>query len=307
MEKQRGLSDEFMMELKDGFLKPLLDFVKKDDTLLLQIRNNYINIYYRGGSLLKLEETGNNYKACFDENYFKEGKVYLPNIINNNSTIKEWIDKIPNLKQCIDEYFSLIKNSSEREFQQLVARENSNSIISNSTDYFVTDIEYANSSIQARFDIIAIKWISSVAARKKTENCRLALIEMKFADNALTGNSGLVDHINKAEIFCSNKENLNTLKLETITVFEQLRTLGLIKFSKNGNENKIKQLHDEKPEFIFLLANHDPATTTLKKIINEVKPMENAELKFATSSFMGYGLYEENIINLAEFKRIINK
>jgi len=55
MKKPRGLSTEFMLALKDGFLNSILEVVKRDDTLCLKIKNEYINIYYRGGSILKLE------------------------------------------------------------------------------------------------------------------------------------------------------------------------------------------------------------------------------------------------------------
>ena len=43
--------------------------VKKDHTLCLEIRENYINIYYRGGCLLKLEENDGKYRASFDRRY----------------------------------------------------------------------------------------------------------------------------------------------------------------------------------------------------------------------------------------------
>ena len=68
----RLLSNSFMNDLVDhsGFLFPLLDRVKKDQTLMLAIRDGYINIYYRGGNLLRIrEKSANTYEAAFDENY----------------------------------------------------------------------------------------------------------------------------------------------------------------------------------------------------------------------------------------------
>jgi len=46
----RGLSDKFMAALTGGVLTPLLDRVKADSTLCLEIREDYLNIYYRGGN-----------------------------------------------------------------------------------------------------------------------------------------------------------------------------------------------------------------------------------------------------------------
>ena len=41
----RGLSPMFLNDLRAGCLAPLLERVKRDDTLHLAIRNQYINIY----------------------------------------------------------------------------------------------------------------------------------------------------------------------------------------------------------------------------------------------------------------------
>ncbi len=53
----RKLSEQFMKDLvdSDGVLQPILTRVKKDSTLMLAIRENYINIYYRGGNILKIK------------------------------------------------------------------------------------------------------------------------------------------------------------------------------------------------------------------------------------------------------------
>jgi hypothetical protein len=46
--KMRLLSDTFMDALKNGKLQRLLQTVLQDGTLDLQIRENYVNVYYRG-------------------------------------------------------------------------------------------------------------------------------------------------------------------------------------------------------------------------------------------------------------------
>lgn len=50
----RGLKQNFFDCLQHGFLKPLITRVKEDKDLDLQIRDNYINVYFKGNSLLKL-------------------------------------------------------------------------------------------------------------------------------------------------------------------------------------------------------------------------------------------------------------
>lgn len=300
--KKRGLSTNFLSELKDGYLQPLVDYVKQDETLFFAIRENYINIYYRGGNLLKVESGATNtYWATFDTNYFKDSIIKLPSqTLSNKEQVLSWIEIFPSLKHEMDVFFSK-KSKLEREFQQLVARENSYSTISNATDYFIVDIEYAADN--ARFDMIAIKWISNGTARRKINSCKLALIEMKYSDGALTGTSGIHKHIRDIEKI--SQSDMVILKEGAVNCFKQLRDLGLIKFSKTGNPHQIDELTDELPEFILVLANHDPASSILKGALETMPPLTNAELKFAVANFMGYGLFDEGMKNLKDFLKLL--
>ena len=83
----------------------------------------------------------------------------------------------------------------EREFQQVIARENNNlGNISRGTDYYIVDIEYANkvksAEKSARFDMVALKWLSDGASRENVKKVSLALIEVKFGSGALQGKAG---------------------------------------------------------------------------------------------------------------------
>ena len=77
-----------MISLKSGLLKPVLDRVKKDDTLMLGIRDGYFNIYYRGGNLLRITEKQLSFDLFFDKKYdLSEGhKTFIAlNLPENNS------------------------------------------------------------------------------------------------------------------------------------------------------------------------------------------------------------------------------
>lgn len=309
-EFKRGLSETFMNDL-EGHLKPILDLVKRDHTLCIQIRKDYLNIYYRGGSIMKLERKGQSYSASFNSNYFKaeekvrKGKITkdLPKQIKSKEEANKWVENIPLLKQIMDEHFAT-HSKTEREFQQLVARENNNSIISNDTDYFITDIEYTHpDSKESRFDLVGINWKSTSQERKSKDNCRIVLIEMKFGDGALVGVAGIRKHLDDIEKFCGDKKKLDILKEETISSFKQLRELGLIQFGKNGNKNQIEQLSNDNPEFILLFANHKPSKSKLESEFKNLPKLINADVKIATSNFMGYGLYNKNMLSVEEFKR----
>jgi len=309
----RKLSDEFMKALIKEHLMPILDLIQRDHTLCIQIREDTINIYYRGGNILELKRNTKSYQTFFDKKYCEgeERKIKvtedLPNQINNNAEANKWVENIPFLKQIMDEYFSK-HSKSEREFQQLVARENNNSTVANDTDYFITDIEYTHpNSSGIRFDLIGIKWLSSSQERKSKDNCRIVLIEMKYGDDALVGGAGISKHLTDVEKFCGEKEKLNTLKEETISSFKQMRELGLVQFWKDGNKNQIGQFNNEKPEFILLFANHKPAKTKLESEFKKINNIVNVNIKIATSSFMGYGLYNKNMLSIEDFKKLLFK
>ena len=123
----------------DGVLHPILTRVKKDHTLMLTIRENFINIYYRGGNILNLKEHNKGfYQASFDDQYNKSGLLIpdSPTEINHQNDSRSWIDSFPIRKNIMDEYFST-HGKAEREFQQLIARENNNSTISNESEYLL--------------------------------------------------------------------------------------------------------------------------------------------------------------------------
>ena len=52
----RTLSKTFLHCLKKGFLSAITEQYRHDPDLSLEIRDNYINFYYKGNSLLNLDE-----------------------------------------------------------------------------------------------------------------------------------------------------------------------------------------------------------------------------------------------------------
>ncbi len=307
----RTLSEEFIDDLrnKPGFLYPILERAQKDDTLMIAIRHDYINVYYRGGSILKLmEQSKHSYQASFDNGYFAAGQsISLPSTINTQDDAKNWVDSFQTLKLAMDCHFS--KNAkAEREFQQLVARENNNSTISNASEYFITDIEFADTDLGAKFDMLAIQWLAN--RRTNGSNCRAALIEMKYGDGALSGTSGLMKHLQDFDEFVASKR-YSSLLLTMESQFNQLDQLGLLKFNKCSNPTKVKLDVNAKPEVVFVLANHNPRSFALKSILERPElekygSSDKYDLRFYASSFAGYAMHADCMLTLEEFKRLLN-
>lgn len=296
--KMRGLSEKFITELQSGLLQPVLNLVKNDSTLCLEIRENYINIYYRGGNILKITEKEDSFDAWFDRKYLDEKNTKIPKLSASLATsddVRNWIEVVPFLKHEMDLWFGK-HPKNEREFQQLMLRENNFGNTARHTDYFICDIEYTQPKTDWRFDLVAVHWPSSSSARKNKKSLGLAFIEMKYLEGALSGKAGLKKHIKDMKEFLGKQGNLSNIKEEMKIIFNQKMELGLIE-----NQKRIESFSDSKPEYIFAFANHDPESRILKKELEGLPSCPEAELKFAVSNFMGYGLFDQNIYSLDEF------
>ena len=296
----RGLSKQFMSDLETGVLHPFLDRVRNDQTLDLQIRNNNLNIYYRGGNLIGISNRGGKYKAWFDESYAgkKASRKRIParpEVINGSADVCSWLASFPASKQMMDRSF-IRKKGEEREYQQLVVRDNNIGGVSRATDYYICDLEYAVGPNQ--FDMVGVEWPSTPSARKTASGRRLVLIEMKYGDGALTSKAGLVDHVRKIDAFLANKTQVGDMKKSMVTIFKQKHQLGLMNCT-----NPLKSFSGDDPLVIMLLANHDPGKRNLKQELAHLASMHfnsRFELKFATSSFMGYGLFKPALLTMDE-------
>lgn len=287
---RRGLSAEFIEDLLRGSLAPILARVHNDRTLCLELRENYINVYYRGGNLLRVSPTDGGYSVFFDTKYFSGPAPALPaQRVRSASDVAAWIAALPLLKDTID----LAKPGEEREVQQLLLRENNFSGVARSTDYYVCDIEYANP--HGRFDVVAVRWPSTPTARKRQRGHRLVLGEVKFGDGALDGSAGLVAHVNDVNSFVATSGNRAALEEEMVRVFNQKRELGLLDCDKD-----LTGFSDERPMLLLLLANHDPDSGKLRRALAELPRSELVDVYVAAASLMGYGLYDPAIVPLAE-------
>jgi len=269
----RKLSDSFIKRL-NGELKPLLDYILKDEELDLQIRDNYINVYYQGGNILKI----NPRSFGFDEFYFytdctkerktdlqkkaKQGDIKAISIINNLKKSRDTlIDKLkfPLNYSKVTDYFHEAKeimriwegtlqeqlkiSHKEKQEQQQIAIANKKD-----TEYVVLDLEYAVSSVSPfsykgdldkkvpRFDIIAI------------HNGQLVIIELKKGMDATGGTSGIEPHI-KCFKGTIGRDNDGLFIEEMKDLLKQKQELGLL-------ENSLEITNNE-PKFVFAFADKE--------------------------------------------------
>lgn len=242
----RGLnpSKPLFQSLQDGELKKLLDVVKNSEDYFLGIRDEYINIYFMGGSLLKISCTKtktSKIKFEFNPKYNIDSKKSIPNTYDR---VDDWIESLSTLKELVKS-FQEQKNKNEKMAQQNLLINNNKNIDS---DYYFTDMEYSCPGIgYGRFDYVAL-------TKKRNQNGKfqLALVELKYGTGAFKTSgykygrygSGIVGHaynfsrfvfgvndnnkFNRENIGKENLETLTFLRKETINILNNKMQLGLL-------------------------------------------------------------------------------
>jgi len=305
---KRILSDCFMKDLKSGVLKPLLERVREDETLMLAIRDDYINIYYRGGNIFEIRRRPHlgQYEVRFDQKYAKGLALPLifPFRIERGAEARDLAVVVPELKYAMDRYFAKTRKS-EREFQQLAVRENNRSPIANETDYFIVDIEIEGLIPNARYDMLAVRWLSHHHGKQGV--LVPVLIEMKYGIKALGGKAGLEKHLKDAYSLRRCEKIWSSVVTGLEGQLNQLDDLGLLTFNRSSKVGRLEFDKGATPELIFLLANYNPASQQLKRFVEKIdKPdfeRSGFNLLFFASCFAGYGMHYESMGSLTDFKR----
>ena len=81
-----------------------------------------------------------------------------------------------------------------------------------------------------------------------------------------------------------------------VSLFAQQHQLGLIK-----NTHALEGFGSQPPLYLVVLINHNPASTILKRECTTMPTSNGFELAFIESNFLGYGLFEERLLNLTQF------
>lgn len=286
-----------MQAFKDGPLTPLLEAVRNDDTLCMEMRGADANIYYRGGSLYRISERSpDSYAIGFDPGYCIRRQLPA------NPSVAEASNLIRDYKQEMDYWLHSHRKGMEREIQQLMVRlNNAAGEVSRATDYYIVDVEYADAAdSRARFDMVAFKWPSRPAARKNTSCVSLALIELKVGDASLAGASGVIKHLDDFSAFVADKKKLDAFAHDMEQVFQQKCELGLIT-GLSERQHKVN-VSSENLEIIFAFAEHDPEKSKLGSILRSVNPDDYTfPIYLSVGSLIGYTMYQDCLVSISEY------
>ncbi|MFN2236567.1 MAG: hypothetical protein ACK2U1_20245 [Anaerolineales bacterium] len=284
----RGLSESYFDCLKSGFLSGITESVKGDPDLNLEIRNNYINVYYKGNSLLKLSETSTHqYKAVIDKKFLEELRFPL---VFTEGNIDQFLSAIPLLKQNIVKHG---KRSLELEYEQMIIRAN-NYEPRNNSEYFIVDRQYAVK--EGQYDLTGIFWERS--RRRKNQEVPVCLMEIKFALNADIN----IVHEQIYRYYKSIKPRAAEFATEMQFVFRQKLDLGIYKQPKErlAALKTLKFSREiEKFQFILVLVDYNPYSSKL-----DLSSLAN--LPFADQIkvfFGGFAMWQQNVTSLESLEK----
>jgi len=277
----RKLSATFINSLKSGFLAGIRKKVIADSDLTLEIRDNYINIYYKGNSLLKLTESiHGRYKADIHEK-FRDG-LDIPLDFIDQETTAMFLKNIPLLKENVVMHG---KHSLEIEYEQMIIRAN-NFEPRNNSEYFIIDRQYVVG--KQRFDLTGIFWDRK--ARRKGQEVDLCFIEVKFALNQDISEV----HNQLKGYYEAIRPRAKNIAEEGETIFRQKLELGLYNQSAERIE-AMKTLSFSKDisqfQFVLVLVDYNP--NSLKLNLDSL-----AKLPFSKQIrvfFGGFAMWQQNM------------
>ena len=262
----RGLHSERWNKTlnNNGPLKDFIDEVRKDKDLILQIRGDYFNVYYKGGNLVKVNSE-NSFE--FDSNYFKGNPELVDSEIKRKDSRKKllsWLKSkrdyhsfIDKMKGLMNSYWIWLKQEKGRDLHEKDIQHTLCISNTESTDFTIIDLEFQVSiqkecpycykklsiplgrfvdekKLSPRFDIIAVR----------NKDHRLCVIELKSGINALYGKSGIGDHADSFE--GSIGRNPQAFVKEMKGLVENKKKLHLLGADFH--------MSDDNPEFLYAYA-----------------------------------------------------
>lgn len=279
----RKLSGEFLGELKDGFLKELVTTVQNDRDLDLEIRDNYINIYYKGHSLLKLEYQAPERYSISVASEFKQN-LPIRDFLGNATETHLLVEQLALVKENVQRWRG---RSIELEYEQLIVRANNYEASTTNSDYLILDRQYA----RRRYEIDLVGIFADIAIRRGQRPAPLCFIEIKYGLNPDIGK--LAKQLNA--YYEQMVKEPDAFAREMQGVLEQKAELELVRL--NISLDKIRISADPNQyEFIIILIDYHPKSEFLGRALEPLKQLPFArQIKILKT---GFGLWRGRFTSL---------
>ena len=242
----RNINSRFVNDFLLGDLSYFLTQVKSNrNSLSLEIRNGYVNIYYKGGNLLKITQKSKGYSFHFDAKYCKH-KSDTSNFELLNS-LKS--DDLESYKK----YFSLMMKEMDSWFKvnPKPERDYQHQLLVNNPE--IVDIEY---QIGKRMRLDMLVYIEG----------RLLIVENKYGTGAISGKAGVSEHYKDICEVLTDAKLREEMIASVCHISQAKKALGLTNYTIDPTD--IKSI-----ELLFLLANYNLNSQSLS---NEIDKMNGA-------------------------------
>ena len=242
----RKINTRFVEDLLYGELSYFLTQVKNNRNMLsLEIRNGYINIYYKGGNLLKITQKSKGYACHFDARYCKhmsgDGEFELLNNLRSDDL------------SSYQMYFSLMMQEMGRWFEDhpKPERDYQHQLLVNNPE--IIDIEY---QIGRRMRLDMLIFVDD----------KLLIVENKYGTGAIGGKAGVAEHYKDICEVINDEKLLDELIDSVCHISRAKNALGL-------TDTIIKRTDIKSVEILFLLANYNPHS---QSFFNELDKMNGS-------------------------------
>ncbi len=276
----RGLSSQFMADLAEGFLKPIRLAAIADRDIVLSIREDAINLYLKGNSLLALSRKSSGYDLTIHEKFQVPAISALPRL-SDSTDVDALMSALPLVKERV---IALRRGGSEIEFEQMLIRAN-NAESRLATDYLIIDRQLVMSGRKGRFDLTGVYLPHGTWYREK--ELPLALLEIKFGLNKDIAEI----HEQLRGYYDSVAADLERVAEESETLLRQQIELGLIAHTEGRLEalKRVRISRDmTRTRFAIVLVDYAPASTLLNEVALRQLPFADQVDVFR----VGFGLWQ---------------
>ena len=265
-EASRVIDNTFRCDLKEGKLKGLTNVVRDSKDLILCFRGSYINVYYKGHNLLKIDKKQNGYNISFNFNHAKftsnwedhlNGLSFKLNSTNKLNTTRInknyptntlqldgsnvhdvyfWKKTIETLKLFIDDYFDQNKKydyfMKEQTFCRNIIEKQRQQLIMQSNQnfskgYYIYDMEYMQARNSSKDD--SSGRFDMIALRWEGKQVRVVFIELKSTESACKDSkSGIAPHIEDLSKYIEKNDCIRTRKIDAHKIIRLYEDMKLL-------------------------------------------------------------------------------
>ena len=131
-------------------VKPFIDFARKNNDVILGVRNNEMHFYVAGGRFFKLSYYPrlNKFEGYIDENYFNfnsnEKPAKLDELLKKRKTdnLDEWLEILEELKEKVEKYQNGKLGNTTVKAEKIIQQKIMHELNNTNSNYYAYDVEY---------------------------------------------------------------------------------------------------------------------------------------------------------------------